>query len=958
MPCGMHRLISLSPSVAGEFHRLNRRQDRPWFAASDPVGRKVGSGGGSLHLLREAWRAGNTGLPLREWLHRERGLILHAGGQSRRLPAYAAESKALLPVPVFRWSRGQALDQTLLDLQLPFLEKVLEAAPGPGYWVIASGDVYLRARTLPATLPASDVIALGLWGDPDQATRHGVFFTPRNRPEELAFMLQKPDLERLRSACLDHYFLLDVGVWVLSARAIEAMLEAALPGQDPEQAAITDFDLYGTFGTALGAQPSRPDERIRGLTTHLVPLDGGEFYHFGSCHDLILSTLQLQNRVNDQRKMSSPDIKPHPSLFVQNSVLPKEFLQETNSSIWIENCHLPTTWRVSRKHVLTGIPDNTVAINLPEGICIEVVPLRQGGSALRVYGFDDAFRGAVGDAATTYCQRPFTDWLTERHLQLSDLQIEPSTDLQDAPIFPVFAGPLPADLLGWLVEGKPAAGRESYLQARRVSANAIADQADLLTVQSRRHANRVASLPVLARNAHRSVFYQLDLEQLSLMAAPTGFEMPAQRPDRHTHLFHFVHDAMFRAQLARQRKADHTAEEARAFGALRDAMIDRASQNPVRPRLHCLDDQIIWARSPIRLDLAGGWTDTPPFCFLNGGRVVNLAAELNGQPPIQVFIRPRPEGGIKLRSIDLGISIELTAYDDLRSYAAIGSGFAIPKAALALCGFLPEFHQGDCPASLQDLLRDFGAGIEISLLCAVPKGSGLGTSSILAATVLGALSEFCHLGWDIYTIAERVLILEQMLTSGGGWQDQYGGICRGLKYLETTAGLAQTPRIRWLDDFLFTDPSIQPNILLYYTGITRTAKNVLAEIVRGMFLNSGPRLGILGKIGENAVSLQESIQAGDYDCLCRAVQLSWELNQALDSGTNTPEIAALLDGIAPWLAGGKLLGAGGGGYLLLLAKDSSCAQKIKETLLKSPPNARARFVAMSLSKTGLQVTRS
>ncbi|MGV2541637.1 bifunctional fucokinase/L-fucose-1-P-guanylyltransferase, partial [Bacillus pumilus] len=91
-------------------------------------------------------------------------------------------------------------------------------------------------------------------------------------------------------------------------------------------------------------------------------------------------------------------------------------------------------------------------------------------------------------------------------------------------------------------------------------------------------------------------------------------------------------------------------------------------------------------------------------------------------------------------------------------------------------------------------------------LAAIPAGSGLGTSSVLAATVLGALSDFCALGWDKQTIGRRTLELEQMLTTGGGWQDQFGGLLHGVKLLQTQPGFEQTPSVRWLPDGLFTQP--------------------------------------------------------------------------------------------------------------------------------------------------------
>ncbi len=249
-------------------------------------------------------------------------------------------------------------------------------------------------------------------------------------------------------------------------------------------------------------------------------------------------------------------------------------------------------------------------------------------------------------------------------------------------------------------------------------------------------------------------------------------------------------------------------------------------------------------------------------------------------------------------------------------------------------------------------------GIEISLLAAVPKGSGLGTSSILAATVLAALGDLCGLNWDRNALFTRTLALEQMLTTGGGWQDQAGAIFRGIKLIETAPGLAQKPAIGWLPHHLFDHDYANRSILLYYTGLTRLAKNILAEIVRGLFLNSPSHLGIIADIGANADFAATAIQKCDYEMLLAAIRNSWALNQRLDAGTNPPEVRQILEHIHDYLGAAKLLGAGGGGYLLLFGKDETAAARIKQLLTQHPPNARARFVDFSLSETGLQLTRS
>ena len=287
----------------------------------------------------------------------------------------------------------------------------------------------------------------------------------------------------------------------------------------------------------------------------------------------------------------------------------------------------------------------------------------------------------------------------------------------------------------------------------------------------------------------------------------------------------------------------------------------------------------------------------------------------------------------------------------------MGSPFAIPKAAICLAGFHPRFSS-ERYATLKQQLTDFGGGFEVTLLSAVPKGSGLGTSSILAATVLGALSDFCSLGWDKQEICRRTLVLEQLLTTGGGWQDQFGGVLGGVKLLQTERGFVQRPVARWLPDDLYLQPDYRECHLLYYTGITRTAKQILAEIVRRMFLNEHNELRLLRRMKEHTLEMSDAIQRLEFAEMGRLMRRTWLQNQTIDSGTNPPEVQALTSLIDDLCLGYKLPGAGGGGYLYMVAKDPDAARLIRQRLNSNPPNARARFVEMTLSKTGLEITRS
>jgi len=667
--------------------------------------------------------------------------------------------------------------------------------------------------------------------------------------------------------------------------------------------------------------------------------------------------------VIDQTRWGMATASAHPDMHLQNCA----FLSSREPGIaplWVENSCVPSSWRLARAHVLTGIPENQWDLALESGVCLDFIPVAEDTLCLRFYGIDDPFQGALDNAGTIWLGRSPQEWFAARALIPQDAGIDPGTDLQLAPLFPVLRrSDWAPRFIEWLCSSNPAMDAEAaalWRHSPRLSARQIADSADLraLLRQRRRHLERM--LPQLALNHRRSIFYRLDLDSTADLYAAGALPLPPELPeDESLEPMRRVQDSMFRAAVLRRRGDPRWEEpESRAFSLLRDSIVHETELERAAPRRCVIEDQIVWGRSPLRLDLAGGWTDTPPYCLQFGGKVVNAAVDLNGQPPVQVFARTSDRPELVIRSIDLGLEERVCTFDELATFDRVGSGFTIAKAALALAGFLPRFGAPGLAASLEGRLREFGGGIEVSLLSAVPKGSGLGTSSILAATLLGTLSDLCGLHWSHHDIFRRTLALEQLLTTGGGWQDQVGGVLHGLKLIETEPGLVQTPTVRWLPARFFADGYANRTVLLYYTGLTRVAKDILKEIVRRMFLNAHSTLEILEEIGQHARATADALQRHDWAAFGAALAGSWALNQRLDSGTNPPAVQAILDPIADYLEGAKLLGAGGGGFMLMAAKDDEAARRVRAALAASPPNAKARFVDLRLSDTGLEVTRS
>lgn len=987
----MKKLLSLPPNLVSCFHDITGLNREEWYCTNDPIGQKLGSGGGTAWLLEECYKAdayssekngvsaeanpAPSAPSFASWLKQEKRILLHAGGQSRRLPAYAPSGKILTPIPIFRWERGQRLSQDLLSLQVPLYEQIMQQAPASLHTMVVSGDVFIRATQHLQPIPDVDVVCYGLWLPAETAKNHGVFVASRQSPTTLEYMLQKPSVTTLGELSKTHLYLTDIGIWLLSDRAVSILmrkcdshLSPLTPHvgrhlQSPTSLTPKNYDLYSEFGCALGTKPRIDDEDINGLSVAILPLPGGEFYHYGTSHDIISSTLAIQNLVNDQREIMHHSRKPHPSLFVQNAFL-ETTLTEANQNIWIENSWVGLGWKISSHNIITGVPENHWQISLNDGQCVDIVPVGEEEWCIRPYGFDDKFRGDISQPSTLFLGRPFCDWAAERRIDIPACVCDASgvtvPDLQSARIFPVVDNMNDAGLvLRWMLNHPDLqGGRMIWNSTRKLSADDISAEADMERLTRQRAAFRAENWRALARNHAHSVFYQVDLENAAreFHLYRLGEPLPLSEDEP---LMKRIHDSMFRAELSRLNSSDKAAatHEEKAFALLRQGLTASALNAKQSPRLSVYSDQIVWGRSPVRIDIAGGWTDTPPYCLMEGGNVVNLAIELNGQPPLQAYVKPCNEHHIILRSIDLGAMEIVKTYEDLARFNLVGSPFSIPKAALVLAGFQPGFSQEDF-ASLEQQLEAFGCGIELTLLSAIPAGSGLGTSSVLAATVLGALSDFCGLAWDKNEIGHRTLVLEQLLTTGGGWQDQFGGILHGVKLLQTERGFEQTPVVRWLPENLFTQPEYESCHLLYYTGITRTAKTILADIVRRMFLNQHDEILLLRQMRMHAIDMYEAIQRNQFELMGHLIGKTWQQNQNLDNGTNPAEVQQITRLIHDLCLGYKLPGAGGGGYLYMVAKDPEAAARIKQILYANRLNTNARFVDMSLSHTGLQVSRS
>jgi fucokinase len=311
---------------------------------------------------------------------------------------------------------------------------------------------------------------------------------------------------------------------------------------------------------------------------------------------------------------------------------------------------------------------------------------------------------------------------------------------------------------------------------------------------------------------------------------------------------------------------------------------------------------------------------------------------------------------IRIGSIDLGERIEVRDFDDLLDYRQATGSFALAKAAIALSGITPGRPGPTRRKTLSKVLAEFGGGIELTTLAAIPKGSGLGTSSIMGAVVVAALGRVMGRQLSQRELFHRVLRLEQALTTGGGWQDQIGGAVNGVKMIVTEPGMVPDAHIHYLPVDILDPQANGGRTLLYYTGVTRLAKNILQQVVARYLNRDREATATLRDIGLLARDVMDTFIRKDIERFGSLMDAAWQLNKRLDPNSSSVEIEALFARVRPHIYGGKLLGAGGGGFLLLVCRSPDDAVALRRMLERNPPNPRARFFDFAVSHEGLVVT--
>jgi len=1019
---------------------------REAIVVPDPGGRRVGSGGSTLYCLMEVLRRRLGRRPQKSGPHRWEGvlselriLIVHAGGDSRRLPAYGPCGKVFIPVP---GENDSAVCLSLFDRQLPTYLSLPAPGRGQGQVVIASGDVLLRFDPSDIRLTRQGITGLACYASPEQASRHGVFC--QGSGDEVSLYLQKPSIPEQRvHGAINAYgqSCLDIGVMHFDAATAVRLLQVfgarrdergglILAGRRGKAVLERGLDFYREICCAMGTQTRLQDyvksargsgskwsdamlaelfEVLSETPFSVQLLKHCDFLDFGSSRGILTNGTRL---LQEDRGISS--LQSY--LDINNEVVPSATVQ--GAGAWVEGCRIASSLTLGGGNVVVGV-DIEQPLVVPAGVCVDVIEGRDRDAArvwfVRCYGIDDALKEPAGQGAV-FCGRDLLDWLADvgaKPRDVWDRRIAANErSIWNARLFP--AVKVHGDYHRWLWMFNPRTASPEQLSAWRAADRysleqilAMADHVEFYRRRSRIRAQQIRrSWRRMFRPDSRFSSQELasllrDRDDVAAWIADILKEAHRYCESRESRgmaaltlarILHTLGSALARlyegrdapaAEVLGAIEAELTRTQCRwleslgllptrntsilawsqraqqaAFEALERSIGGSGIVEAASPRSVLRSDEIVWARAPARLDIGGGWTDTPPYSLEWGGCVVNAAVNLNGQPPIQAYVRVIDEPVIRIGSIDLGVRIEICRFEELLDYRKATGSFALAKAALALSGLSPRPGGRSRAGSLRKALEEFGGGIELTTLAAIPKGSGLGTSSIMGAVITAAIARVVGKNLSQRELFHQVLRLEQALTTGGGWQDQIGGVVDGVKMIVSQAGMVPDAHIHYVPADIIDPLYNEKATLLYYTGITRLAKNILQQVV-GRYLNrERATMATLSHIGQVAREVMDAFIRKDLARFGHLVDTAWQLNKQLDPNSSNAQIEALLARVRPHIHGAKLLGAGGGGFLLMVCKSGSDGARVGRSRQAEPPNARARFFDYSISNEGLVVTVS
>lgn len=907
----------------GYYRQIEERKEflpsRTHFAViPDEGGVRVGSGGATLSVLKYIYEREGT-------FNGIRTLVIHSGGDSKRVPTYSALGKLFSPVP---HKLPNARSSTLFDEFIIAMSSI-PARIREGM-LLLSGDVLLLFNPLQIDFSGNGAAAISFKEHVETGKNHGVFLN--GEEGHVRKFLHKQTVETLiemgavnENNCVD----IDTGAVIFSPEILD-QLYSLINTQAKYEKYVNNtvrLSLYGDFlyplaedSTLNAFYKEKPEgefctelqeartivwEKLRPYRMKLLRLAPAKFIHFGTTTEilsLMSADVNAYSELSWSKKINSS---------IQGETAGYNSVLSNHASIG-ENCYLEVSFVHGQATVGNNVLLSYIDIHnetVPDNVVLHGLKQKNGKFVCRIYDIHDnpketkLFGQELSDVQKILGLQEEELWDTENHtLWMANLYPEcDSVQKAVASALNLFA--LLHDDNGDLDLWKNANKKSLYSGFHDADASAI-----------------------IAWNQRMQELVRMDEIAKEICAKKTTKEIhplntltKIQKDWLHRRLSKVSFSEAIRLQyyigtaLSGKEKDTYIRE---CFQQISDTIL-QASMKGLKFNETCKitkDKHVV--KLPLRVNWGGGWSDTPPICCEIGGTVLNAAITLNGEFPVEVTLVKIPEKKIIFDSRDMDVHGEFDTIEPLQKTGDPYDPFALQKACLLACGIIPK--EG---GNLDQILSRLGGGFEMhSEVTNVPKGSGLGTSSILSAACVKAIFEFLGILHEEEDLYAHVLVMEQIMSTGGGWQDQVGGLSNGIKYITSMPGLQQKLKVNHIELSEETKQELNERFCLIYTGQRRLARNLLRDVI-GRYIGNEPNsLFALNEIQKIAVLMRFELERGKIDEFAKLLEYHWELSKKIDNGSSNTLIEQIFASIDHLIDGRMVCGAGGGGFLQVILK--------------------------------------
>lgn len=910
----------------------------------DPDGKRVGSGGATLGVLKYIAQHRGT-----SDFKNLRILLIHSGGDSKRVPQYSALGKLFSPVP---HQLPNGMSSTLFD------EFMIAMSSVPGRvregMVVLSGDVLLLFNPLQIDFPNKGAAAISFKEDVETGKNHGVFLRGENG--NVSRFLHKQTVESLKAHgavngrnCVD----IDTGAVIFSADIVRSLFGListngqvdtnkfdSLVNEQVRLSLYGDFlypladkstleDFYkekpeGDFCDQLTAARSSVWDALNGYSLKLLRLAPAKFIHFGTTREIIslmshgiedYEHLEWSKKVNSSIKC---DVAGYDSVLSQRAKI--------GSGCYLEVSYVHSAATVGDNVLLSyiDIHDETI----PSNVVLHGLKQKDGKFVVRIYGINDNPKAGILDNCT-FLNTTLYDFISKNGIDKSELWNDDNHLLWTASLYPACNNikEAVAAALNVYAMAQGEGDVEAWRKAKRKSLCSGFNEADpgaIIEWNQRMH--ELVCMDNLEKHIRDGVPVN---EAKSVLTVTTLTRIQKEWLEKHINqadfatkirLYYYVGKALGGAE-GEKYITD-------CFKSIQQSILESALKNlKYNDKCKIVTDKHT-VKLPLRVNWGGGWSDTPPYCNEKGGTVINAAILLNGEKPVEVTLERISEKKIVFDSRDMDVHGEFDSIEPLQDTGDPYDPFALQKAALLACGVLPA--EG---GNLDEILTRLGGGFVMnSEVTGVPKGSGLGTSSILSAACTKAIFDFLGMPYNDDDLSSCVLCMEQIMSTGGGWQDQVGGLTNGIKYITSNPGLLQEIKVEHINIGKETIKELNERFAIIYTGQRRLARNILRDVVGRYVGNEPDSLYALNEIQKVTALMRFELERGHIDDFAKLLEYHWQLSKMIDAGSTNTVIDQIFESVDDLIDGKLVCGAGGGGFLQVILKKGITKEAVHQRL--------------------------